>query len=535
MEVNVSKQYIENMNTSFRSFLLPLLEKGRVDNVLYRAQVGLRENKINPDELRLLLSSLAGQQVIFPSHFFEYEFRAECLGFLRELSIPFVLQLSPGAELEKYRQEVEALAQTEPSLFLGVEIVMDRPYHVADQKILGSWEQRGLVWRYVFCPVIEISAVKSLEKLPANLLQRLYFTFPKKTDRWDSFYSADEATLFLTEIKGVMAGNSARVLEYKVVTIPEVKSEIEAREQVVSAPSINPERSDRSFWRVLFFPILFIPYLVLSLLHNPVAVAQTFGLWLKRGYYFLHKCVLGVFYFLRHCVITIYYCLRNDSVSRYYRIRVLTIKIYYQLRHYGISAFFFLKNHLFLFALRLRALAIATYYFFRYQPYNLLIFLIYTLPHKIHMGALFSFYYLKRQIHLGSIAAFYYLKRKIHLGAIGLYYFLRYLPQRVWHFFMYSAPNKNHGRALGVMYLPRHFLAMLPVYLARLRSLVVIFYFHCRHWILTAYFWLRHPLWNTEQSFPHFHRLFFYPFLKAYWFIKFQIQKRILRRLESEG
>lgn len=80
-------------------------------------------------------------------------------------------------------------------------------------------------------------------------------------------------------------------------------------------------------------------------------------------------------------------------------------------------------------------------------------------------------------------------------------------------------------RAVEVLYLIRHIAVFGYVYVYRFlsflhRSSVALFYL--------VYPALRNPLWFLECQFPTFYKFTFFPFCKIYWFLDYQIRKRLL-------
>lgn len=184
--------------------LIPLLPKGRLDNVLYRSHAALRACAVTRAELPQIIPRQGA--VVFPSHFFGYEESETCLSLLRERNLPFRVQVSPGAELLDYAEDILALHTRLPDLFLGVEIIFDRAPHRNDWRTLSSLERAGVSALFIFCPVVEINAVEAFFALPPPVRENLLFYFPKKKSRQDSFYSSDQIFLLFEKIRAQMPG-----------------------------------------------------------------------------------------------------------------------------------------------------------------------------------------------------------------------------------------------------------------------------------------------------------------------------------------
>lgn len=71
---------------------------------------------------------------------------------------------------------------------------------------------------------------------------------------------------------------------------------------------------------------------------------------------------------------------------------------------------------------------------------------------------------------------------------------------------------------------------LYPAYFKVLLKLYYLFY-HLIHLTLAI---LRNPVFATKEHFPFVYFIFLFPFLKTYWFIKFQVNKRILGLLENK-
>jgi len=194
------------------SAFLPLLPRGRVDNVLFRAQVGLREEALPLPELLRQMDRAAslGEALVFPSHFFAYPQKEACLARLAEIRLPFFVQLSPGAELAEYGQQVADWLRME-GLKPGIELVMDRAPHHLDWERMERWPD--LPTRFVFCPVHEFPPMKVLGALPERVLDRLYFFFPAKSAA-GSFLTADEIFLLLQKVEKEMPELKVRLVEH---------------------------------------------------------------------------------------------------------------------------------------------------------------------------------------------------------------------------------------------------------------------------------------------------------------------------------
>ena len=278
---------LQKMQMKTQLTLLPLLPKGRVDNVLYRAQIALRAAAISKEELRNCLEALESKkrEIVFPSHFFEFEYKELCLSWLEELSIPFSVQISPGAELFDYQDKILQIKQKHHLLFRGIELVMDRAPHEGDWQILQNLEKNAVEKRFVFCPVIEISAIDAVSNLPANIHTDLYLYFPKKQTQKDSFYSSDEIYIFLAKIKERLPVYTAQVLEHLsfAETITELeesdlqkkfRNDLNSDVYIDNFPILGKSRLFRATIirlakNFITAPILILPYLVIWLFHDP--------------------------------------------------------------------------------------------------------------------------------------------------------------------------------------------------------------------------------------------------------------------------
>lgn len=298
---------------SVNRILVPLLPKGRVDNVLYRAQMGLREHTLSPLGLRDLLDSLTSeaQEIVFPSHFFEYEHREAALQLLTERGIPFYLQLSPGAELLDYAPSLEQIVKQ--GILPKIELVMDRAPHSGDWEVLKSLQSIGCSVRYVFCPVREWDAWKAWQGFPREILPELYFYFPAKLNRRDSFLCADEIYLLLVKIREQLPAFPIRVLEHFVKSEPTPKHESLAKTKFRHEPAaelfaktysqLGQNRGLRAVLlmvarNVFLKPLVGLLYRVIWLLDDPAAaLSNTVEHVILRS---LHT-VRMTLHFIGHC------------------------------------------------------------------------------------------------------------------------------------------------------------------------------------------------------------------------------------------
>ncbi len=312
MEVNETSQYKQMMSQAIfhgnRELLFPLLSKGRVENVLYRASEALRSNELSLELLRHNFARLDPNiDIIFPSHFFEFEHMEELLTLLSNRN--FCVQISPGAELSDYINQIQKLSAL-PN-FSGIELVMDRAPHEQDWLILKNI----LVARYVYCPIIEINPITEMEKIPANILQELLFFYPEKKKSKDSFLSPD--AVFVLREKLMARGIRCETISYDT-SLGEPIEKSEKIKSFLENPNSEfflsqfPELGKNTKIRAvalrlakntLTAPLLWLPFGLIWLLNSPLAALMTLY-WKIHDFFdslYLRLCQLLAL--LRHAII----------------------------------------------------------------------------------------------------------------------------------------------------------------------------------------------------------------------------------------
>lgn len=284
---------MENARPTPLCTFLPLLPKGRIDNVLYRAQIALRADTISEEELHKNLASLSGknQAIVFPSHFFEFGSYNICLNWLKELSVPFWIQISPGAELRDYLSHIENIKQNLNSCFRGIEVVMDRAPHATDWHTFSHLKNLNIQQRFVFCPVVELNALNAISMMPKEIYEDLFLYFPQKKSNKDSFYSADEIFIFLEKIKERIPNYKAQVLTHLSLaeTLNAIKeseweknfrSDLNSQAYLDNFPLSGKGKVFRSILirlvkNIITAPIVLGPYLIIWLFHDPRTLLLT--------------------------------------------------------------------------------------------------------------------------------------------------------------------------------------------------------------------------------------------------------------------
>jgi hypothetical protein len=192
-------------------YLIPVLDRGRVDNVLYWAGIGFASTPLTPDELEYRIARAAEHSVgaIFPSHLFEYAHWRLALDIAQRHGIRAAVQISPGAELQEFFGTL-----CDESLHLSLELILDRPLHAADLARLEELSRLGRELRFVVCPTREFDGLKTYLSLPSEKRAEARFYFPPKRTARDRFLDADEIFILARRLSEAGAGTPLPIAEY---------------------------------------------------------------------------------------------------------------------------------------------------------------------------------------------------------------------------------------------------------------------------------------------------------------------------------
>lgn len=321
---------------------IPLLPKGRLDNILYRAQIGLREAPMPLQELEAILENEAKQNgtIVFPSHFLEYLQREDCLKLLCNLALPFYVQISPGAELRDYLLTIKLIMKDRGFLF-RLELVMDRAPYERDWEIIKDLQGAGMAIRYVYCPVREFNTLAVLRKLPGAVLENLYFYFPMKLSPMDSFFSEDEIFLFLQKVREELPSFPVRIMKYRDSAEMETPAKENCLKKAFRESPTN-EAFAASFPKLGRGPLLRKPIakLLNQKITEPLVAAPHFLIWLfDDPLAAIWNFIKNRYYFCRR---VLDFCHRAAIVS-YYSTQAALSFLFYWIYHWAFVLYYFLR------------------------------------------------------------------------------------------------------------------------------------------------------------------------------------------------
>ncbi len=456
--------------------LVPLLPYGRVENVLFRAQVGQAQHEIGTDEIKAHLArikNLNAEPAVFPSHFFESERDLFALSLLKTFNLDGMIQISPGAELSTH---APFLFSFTPS-GLGLEIVFDRPIPDTDWSQITRLIEHGYRVRYLFCPTRLFDSFAILRTLsPEVQIHTLLYFAPKQSSQ-DEFLNTKEIFLLLSRLEeeGVRINIATHLKDAE-----RVSEENFSTREFRRAPTIERylrDRVSRSSHRVL----------------NAFLWSYAALVWIIRTGVALTGLVRANLWRLRRPL----HLWREHS---------------WQLRR----PIYFVRQH----AWRL----VSPWHFFKGNAWQVRKPVDFIRQNAWQLRRPLYFirqnaWQLRRPLHFSRQNAwqlrrpFYFAQQHLWKAAIP-FYFIRRHAWKLRRPIDFARSNYWRTGALAV----------------RMREFVVRWAFRI-YW--AVYPFVTSPLWHLRYRLPVLYWLLFFPFQKAYWFTSYQWNKRVLNRLVS--
>ncbi len=296
----------------------PLFNKNRVESVLFLVSPGFSVPQ-SFDGLRDRLQSVRGNTIIFPSHLFESQYQQEIKEYLGEESIDFWVQVSLGAELFDYQEDIKKWASL--SGFCGVEVLADRRL---SETHLRQIKDLGCEYRFVCVPRADLRPVEFLRDFPKEWSGKIAVYFPTKQSSSDERLSNEEIFLLTAKLRDLRPDLTLRPAAHLENYHESIFEQAAADRRFREGPSVETLEGviadqNRSIVKLSslslakkgpMLPAIVLPYGFLWILHDPGAAISSVFRLLRHPLRMFHR-VKDVFVWLGYRAVELLYLIRH--------------------------------------------------------------------------------------------------------------------------------------------------------------------------------------------------------------------------------
>jgi hypothetical protein len=400
----------------------PLFNKSRVESVLFLASPKFSVPE-NFSGLRQRLKIVHGKTLVFPSHLFEFQWQQELQDYLAETGHRFWIQVSLGAELFDYQNEIQNWEKIQG--FCGVELLADRQLSATH---LMQIKKLDCKFRFVCVPRADMRPVEFLRDFPEQWTSQTTVYFAPKQASAEERLSHEEIYLLhakLKELRKKFEIRSANHLEtYQDSIFERAEEERRFRQDPNSATlegliSVDGGSSKLKLGGLSLakkkpmLPAIVLPYGLLWILHDPLAAISSLLRLFRHPLRLFHQGK-DLFIWLGYRAIEFLYLFRHLFIMAHvylWRIKSLFVVV-------GIRSFYGLIN----------------------TARNLLIFLHYSVLYRVYYGL----------VHWAWIRVILFAKNPswyLQLAFPRTYWLVTYPPKKIYWFFEYQFRKRilRHG------------------------------------------------------------------------------------------